>query len=182
MDVMEAIFTRRSIRKYKRGQITKEQLMTIIKAGCYAPSAHNRQPWHFVVIRDRERLKAIAGFHSYARMLHDADTCIVVCGDKERQPQTGFLIEDCSAAIQNMLLAIHAMGLGAVWCGLYPVVHLTRGMKQLLSLPDRIIPVGLISIGYKGEERTVADRFDENKIHYEEWGSKKAMESGTFQA
>jgi nitroreductase len=88
------------------------------------------------------------------------------------------LIEDCSAAIQNMLLAVHSLGLGAVWCGLYPVIHLTRGIKQLLSLPDTIIPVGLVSIGHKGEERTAADRFDENKIHYEMWGSKKAAEAG----
>ena len=153
MDVMEAILSRRSIRKYRPGQVTEEQLMTIIKAGCYAPSAHNRQPWHFVIIRNREKLRAISGFHSYAGMLPGADVCIIVCGDKERQPQTGFLIEDCSAAIQNMLLAVHSLGLGAVWCGLYPVIHLTRGIKQLLSLPDTIIPVGLVSIGHKGEER-----------------------------
>lgn len=169
MDVLEAIFTRRSIRKYTQGRITEEQLMTIIKAGCHAPSAHNRQPWHFIVIRDRKKLKEIAAFHTYASMLPDADTCIVVCGDKERQPQTGFLLEDCSAAIQNMLLAVHGMGLGAVWCGLYPVIHLTRRMKQLLSLPETIIPVGMISIGHKGEERAAADRFDDTKIHYERW-------------
>ena len=169
MDVMEAILTRRSIRKYTKGEITEEQLMTIIKAGCHAPSAHNRQPWHFVVIRDREKLMRITSFHSYASMLPDAGACIVVCGDKERQPQTGFLIEDCSAAIQNMLLAVHSLGLGAVWCGLYPVIHLTKSMKQLLSLPETIIPVGLIAIGHKGEERTTADRFDKTKIHYEEW-------------
>ncbi len=169
MDVLDAIFTRRSVRKYTEGHITQEQLMTIIKAGCFAPSAHNRQPWHFVVIKDKEKLQAIAGFHPYGKMLPGADICIVVCGDKQRQSETGFLIEDCSAAIQNMLLAIHGLGLGGVWCGLYPVTHLTKGMKKMLSLPDSIIPVGLISLGRKGEERTVQDRFDESKVHYENW-------------
>ncbi len=169
MDVLEAIFTRRSIRKYSEGNITQDQLMTIIKAGCFAPSAHNRQPWHFVVIKDKEKLQAIAGVHTYGKMLPGADICIVVCGDKQRQPETGFLIEDCSAAIQNMLLAAHGLGLGSVWCGLYPVTHLTKEMKKLLSLPSSVIPVGLISLGLKGEERTVQDRFDESKVHYEKW-------------
>lgn len=169
MDVLDAIFTRRSIRKYVEGHITQDQLMTIIKAGCYAPSAHNRQPWHFVVIKDREKLAAVPEFHPYAKMLPGADACIVVCGDKERQAETGFLIEDCSAAIQNMLLAIHGLGLGAVWCGLYPITQLTKGMKKLLSLPGSIIPVGMISVGFKGEERAAQDRFDESKVHYENW-------------
>ena len=169
MDVLEAIFTRRSIRKFVEGSISQEQLHTIIKAGCHAPSAHNCQPWHFIVIRDKDRFEKISNFHAYAKMLLDADACIVVCGDKEKQSTTGFLIEDCSAAIQNMLLAAHGIGLGAVWCGLYPISHLTRQMKKLLSLPSTVIPVGMIVLGQIGEKRLIADRFDEKKIHNEKW-------------
>lgn len=169
MDIIEAIFTRRSIRKFEEGPISQEQLYTIIKAGCQAPSAHNRQPWHFIVVKDKNKFEKISNFHSYAKMLPSADVCIVVCGDKERQSMNGFLIEDCSAAIQNMLLATHGIGLGAVWCGLYPVTNLTRQMKKLLSIPSTIIPVGMIVLGQIGEQRPVEDRFDEKKIHNEKW-------------
>lgn len=169
MDVIDAILTRRSIRKYEEGEVTQEQLHTILKAGCHAPSAHNRQPWHFIVIKDKNQFEKIAQFHTYAKMLYAADICIVVCGDTEKQTMTGFLIEDCSAAIQNMLLAAHGLGLGAVWCGLYPVTQLTGDMRKVLSIPAEIIPVGMIVIGKKGEERIVEDRYDAAKIHYEKW-------------
>lgn len=169
MDILEGIFTRRSIRRFTQGQISQEQLHLIIKAGCQGPSAHNLQPWHFIVINDRNTFESIMKFHAYAKMLSSADTCIIVCGDEKRQPTTGFLIEDCSAAIENMLLAVHGIGLGAVWCGLYPVTQLTGRMKKLLSIPPRIIPVGMIVIGQIGEQRAAEDRFDENKIHYGQW-------------
>ncbi|HZK34123.1 MAG TPA: nitroreductase family protein [Bacillota bacterium] len=169
MDVIDAILTRRSIRKFTGQPVTDEQLNTILRAGFHAPSAHNRQPWEFVVIKNKDTFKRIAKMHPYAKMLLEAEVCIIVCGDKDRQSKTGFLIEDCSAAIQNMLLATHGIGLGAVWCGLYPEIRLTRGIKSICMLPVKIVPIGMIVIGHKGEEKKSLDRFDEAKIHLETW-------------
>ena len=135
MDVLEAIFTRKSIRKYTGESITEEQLKIILRAGFAAPSAHNRQPWHFVVIRDRQTLEKIASSHPYAKMLPQAGCGIVVCGDSNKEEGSVFLAEDCSAAIQNMLLAAHGIGLGAVWCGLYPATERAEEVSGLLGLP-----------------------------------------------
>ena len=169
MDILEAIFTRRSIRKFTSEQVSEIDLTTILKAGFQAPSAHNYQPWHFVISKDKNKFEKIAKFHSYAKMLPQADICIIVCGDENKQSMTGFLVEDCSAAIENMLLAAHGIGLGAVWCGLYPVSQFTKEMKKLFIFPDSIIPIGMIVLGHKGEDRIVEDRYDTTKIHFEQW-------------
>ena len=101
MEILEAIFTRRSIRKFTGQPITDDNLHTILRAGCYAPSARNHQPWQFVVVKDGHTLQAIAADHPYAKMMPQAGCCIVACGDKERQGRVGFLIEDCSASSQT---------------------------------------------------------------------------------
>lgn len=169
MELLEAIFTRRSIRKFTGEPVSDEQLHTILRAGSYSPSAHNHQPWHFIVIRRQPLLESIAAGHPYAKMMPQAGCCVVVCGDRERQPTLGFLIEDCSAAIQNMLLAAHGTGLGAVWCGLHPIPKLVRLMRGLLNLPPNIVPVGMIALGHKVEDRQTGERFDPARVHYETW-------------
>jgi len=169
LNVFEAISTRRSIRKYTGELIIPEKLETVLKAGFQAPSAHNIQPREYIVINDPETLAEIAKVHTYAKMLPQAGQGIIVCGDKEKQPLAGFLIADCAAAIQNMLLAAHGLGLGAVWCGLYPVTQLTKAIAKICCLPDNIIPVGLVVLGQKTEEKNPADRFDQTKIHQEKW-------------
>ncbi len=169
MDVLEAIFTRRSIRKYTGQPVDEADLRAILRAGCYAPSANNRQPWHFIVIRDCQALEAIAAEHPFAKMLPQAGCCIVVCGDQEKQEQTGYLIQDCSAAMQNMLLAAHGLGLGAVWCGLYPVAQRSEFISRLCRLPPHVLPVGLMALGHKAEQPQAEERFDPAKIHYEKW-------------
>lgn len=169
MDVLDAIFTRRSIRKFTGEPVLDNDIETVLRAGFHAPSAHNYQPWDFIIIKDKNKFESIAKVHTYAKMLPQAEVCIIVCGDKNKQTMTGFLIEDCSAAIENMLLAAHGIGLGAVWCGLYPVTHLTKEVKKLCSLPDYIIPVGMIVIGHKGEEKKKKDKYDVAKLHYEKW-------------
>jgi len=169
MELMEALLTRRSVRKFSGEPISADDLTAILRSGSYAPSAMNRQPWHFVVLRERETLEAITKIQPYTQMLPKAGCGIVVCGDKLRQPQMGFLVEDCSAAIQNMLLAAHGLGLGAVWCGLYPVSIFTKPLSKLLKLPIQMVPVGLIAVGHKTEDRTVAERFDPDRVHYEVW-------------
>lgn len=169
MDVLEAIFTRRSIRKFTGEPLTDQELETVIRAGFQAPSAHNYQPWEFMILRDKSNMERIAKVHTYAKMLPNSEACIIVCGDKKKQTTTGFLIEDCSAAIQNILLAAHGIGLGAVWCGLYPITHLTDEVTKICSLPEHIVPVGMVVIGHKGEVRKQEDRFDSSKLHYEVW-------------
>lgn len=170
MDVLTAIRTRRSIRKYTEEKIDEQTLATILDAGFCAPSASNKRPWHFLVIRDKARLQVIAEAHPYAKMMTSADCCIVVCGDEAVQSSTGLLVEDCSAAIQNMLLAAHGLGIGAVWCGLYggrADRHLE--FAQLLGLPAGIITVGMIAFGYPAETKPATDRFDASRVHHESW-------------
>jgi nitroreductase len=169
MDVYEAILTRRSIRKFTGEPVSDEDLQKILRAASYAPSAHNCQPWHFIVVRDPARLAEIGEKHPYAKMLPGAGCGIVVAGDKSAQKLTGFLVEDCSAAIQNILLAAHGLGLGTVWCGVYPVPRLTKVISSILKLPDHIVPVGLIALGHKAQERQTDERFNPSKVHYESW-------------
>lgn len=169
MNVIEAILTRRSIRKFTGEPVSEQDLETVLRAGCQAPSAHNFQPWEFIIIKDKNKFEKIAELHKYAKMLPQAEVCIIVCGDSNKQPKTGFLVEDCSASIQNILLAAHGIGLGAVWCGLYPVEEYTSAIKELCLLPDNIIPVGMIVLGHKGEDRKQEDRFKLEKLHYENW-------------
>ncbi|PKO19005.1 MAG: hypothetical protein CVU39_00195 [Chloroflexi bacterium HGW-Chloroflexi-10] len=167
--LMETIFTRRSIRKFTGQIVSDEQIHLLIQAGVHAPSAHNMQPWEFVVVRDPVTLQAIPKFHPYTKMLPQAGCAIVVCGNKLIQAQTGFLVEDCSAAIQNILLAAHGIGLGAVWCGLYPITRLTKPLGKLLNLPAHIIPVGLVALGYADMELPLVYRGAQEKIHQEKW-------------
>jgi hypothetical protein len=115
MDVLSAIRNRRSIRRYTGDPINASQLDTLLEAGFCAPSASNRRPWHFVVIREATRLQEIAAAHPYAKMMPSAGCCIVVCGDRALQPAPGLLVEDCSAAIR-------------AGCSL--VRHLRRGGRQ----------------------------------------------------
>lgn len=169
MDVIEAINTRRSVRKFTGEIISDEELKVILKAGFQAPSAHNFQPRDYVVVKDKEIIDKIADFHPYAKMLPKAGCGIVVCGDSQKQPQMGFLVADCSAAIQNMLLAAHGLGLGAVWCGIYCDEKLVKNMSEVLKLPEKIIPIGMVVVGKKAVDKEAVDRYDESKVHYDRW-------------
>lgn len=169
MNILDAINGRRSIRKYTGEPINEDQLNTILKAGFQAPSAHNRNPREYIVLRDREILEAITKFHPYTKMLPQAGCGIVVCGDTTKQEREGFIVSDCSASIQNMLLAAHGIGLGGVWCGIYPVPELMEPLIQLLKLPGHIIPIGIVVVGVKDEEKRELDKFKEENVHYNRW-------------
>lgn len=170
VDVLTAIRTRRSIRRYTGEVIDDESLHTILDAGFCAPSASNRRPWHFLVIKDAAKLQAIADLHPYAKMMPAAGCCIVVCGDEAVQPAVGLLVEDCSAAIQNMLLAAHGLGLGAVWCGLYIAAEgLHTRFADSLNLPAGVVPVGMIAVGHPAESKQAQSRFVADRVHNEVW-------------
>ena len=169
MNILEAINSRRSLRKFTGESISDQDLKAILKAGFQAPSAHNLEPREYIVVRDAETIKEIVQFHEHAKMLPQAGCGIIVCGDKTKQDVFGFLISDCSASIQNMLLAAHGLDLGAVWCGVYPREHLMKGMTNVLDLPEHIIPVGMVVVGVKDEKKSAVDRYRENKVHYDRW-------------
>lgn len=166
---MNAIFKRRSIRKYIEKAISDELIEQVLRAGMAAPSAGNQQPWHFVVINDREILHEIPRFHPYSNMLKEASHAIVVCGDVSRQRYKGYWVQDCSAATQNMLLMSTELGLGSVWLGVYPDEDRVKELKELLNMPENIIPLCIISIGYPAETKEPADRFDATRIHKNRW-------------
>lgn len=169
MNIIEAIMNRRSIRKFTGLPINSEELDTLLKAGFQAPSAHNYQPREYIVIKDKEILSKISEFHPYARMAMESGCAIVVCGDTEKQSNMGFLISDCSASIQNMLLAAHGLGLGAVWCGLHDVDILVDLTRRLLNLPQHILPVGIVVVGNKIDDKNPIDRYNGEKVHYNKW-------------
>lgn len=169
MNILDAINERRSIRKYTNEPLTDKELETVLKAGFQAPSAHNRNPREYIVLRDGEILQAITEFHPYTKMLPSAGCGIVVCGDIEKQEREGFLVSDCSASIQNMLLAAHGIGLGSVWCGLYPVEELMTPLRQLLKLPEHIIPIGIVVVGHTQVEKRIMDKFKPENIHHNGW-------------
>ncbi|NDL66462.1 nitroreductase family protein [Anaerotalea alkaliphila] len=169
MDVLQAIMTRTSIRKFTGERVGDQVLDQILRAGFAAPSAHNVQPWQFMIVDDPDTLEAIAEAHTHAKMLPSAGTAIVVCGDTTLQPELGFLLEDCSAAMQNMLLAIHGLGMGGVWIGIHPVEDLEVDMARILKLPGGMLPVGIIALGHAKEPKEPRDKYNPEKIHYNQW-------------
>jgi nitroreductase len=169
MTLIDVIKSRRSIRRFTGEVINEEILKSVLEAGFQAPSAHNLHPQHFIVIRDQESLEAIASKHKYAKMLPKSGCGIVVCGDRNKQSKEGLLVADCSAAIQNMLLVAHSIDLGAVWIGIHPIDGFEQMIRDTIDLPDHILPVGMIAIGYRDENKEMIDRFDESRIHLESW-------------
>ena len=169
MDALKAIMTRRSIRKYTKEVVPDELIKEVLAAGMSAPSARNEQPWHFVVLSDRNIINRIMDFHPYAVMLKETPLAILVCGDLKVTPDEGYVVVDCSAATENILLAAHALNLGAVWLGIYPRPERITGMRKLLTLPEHILPVALIALGYPAETKPCEDRYNDSVIHYNKW-------------
>ncbi len=166
---MNAILERRSIRKYKDKKISDDIVEELLKAAMAAPSAANEQTWQFVVLRDKETMKKITKVHDYSKMLLEADVAIVVCGDKSKELVKDFWVQDCSAATENILIEAQDKGLGAVWLGVYPMKERVDGIKEILKLPEEIIPLSVISMGYPNENKKPSDRFNKERIHYDRW-------------
>ncbi len=167
MDALEVLFTRRSIRKYTNEPVTEENLKTILEAGMNAPSANNRQPWHFVVVDDRAKLNAIMEVHPYSRMLAEAPIAIVVCGDSKIS--ASYWPQDCAAATENILLAARALDLGTVWMGVYPGEERVNDIQALFNLPQHIQPLAIIALGHPAEEKGRVDRYKAERVHKNGW-------------
>jgi len=166
---MKSIQSRRSVRKFKEGfEITKEQIDTLLEAAMFAPSACNSRPWEFLVIRNREVLNKIAEIHPHAKMLTTASLAIVVCALPEVQNEIseGFFPQDCGAATQNILLQASEMELGTCWCGVYPKEQLVSVMREILTLPENIVPFNIIAVGSPDQEPKQRGFYEESKVRY----------------
>lgn len=167
--VLDNIATRTSIRDYEARPVEKEKIEKMLRAAMAAPTAMNKQPWHFVVVDQRNVLDALAGANPYAKMLKKAPLAIVVCSNTDKMIEGGgrdFWIQDASAATENLLLAAHAMGLGAVWTGAYPSEERCISISKVLSLPDNLIPLNMIVVGYPAEQPQPKQKFKEENISY----------------
>jgi nitroreductase len=169
MDALQAILTRRSVREYTDQPVSDETVTELLRAAMAAPSAGNQQPWEFVVVRDRSILRQTAAVSRYARMVANAPVAVVICGNRDRERHGGFWVQDCSAATENLLVAARASGLGAVWLGMYPLEERVAGLRALFGLPDHVVPLGVVSIGYPAEDPGPVDRFDPERIHVDHW-------------
>jgi len=166
---MEVIYNRRSIRKYSSKDLDDKEIKEVISAGMAAPSAGNQQPWEFIVVKDPKKLEAITKVHPYAQMLKEAKAAIIVCADLNREKHKGYWVQDCSAATQNMLLEASSRDIGTVWLGVYPRKDRVEGIKEIFDLPEEVIPLNVISLGYPAEDKGPSDRYDEKRIHWGKW-------------
>lgn len=164
---IEMILKRRSVRKYSGKPVEEAELTQLLEAGMAAPSARNRQPWQFVVVRERETLRKLSEAHPYGEMLAGAAAAIAVCGDTNAAPD--YWIQDCSAATENILIAAAALGLGAVWLGCHPRPERVSAIRELLGIPEHIGVLSLISIGHPAEKKAPRTQYDEAKVHKEKW-------------
>jgi nitroreductase len=165
------LFSRRSIRKYSDRQIAQADIDTILRAAMYAPSAVNKQPWHFIVTSDKALFDKVMEIHPNAKFLGDASHAILVCGDEKLQHDDGYYLADCGAATQNILLAAHMLGIGSCWIGIYPRAKRMEHVSELFGLPPHVRPFSLVSLGYPAEEKRSPERFDRKKIHVDHWGN-----------
>lgn len=167
--MMKEIFERRSIRKYTEQEVSEEQIKELLRAAMAAPSAGNGQPWEFIVLRDQQTFQRIMEVHPYSKMLKEAQAAIVICGNTSRENFGGYWVQDCAAATQNILLMAKHLGLGCVWLGIYPLMDRVTQFKDILSLPESVIPLSIVPIGYPAETKAPEDRYVKTKVHYEHY-------------
>ncbi|MBQ9439902.1 MAG: nitroreductase family protein [Paludibacteraceae bacterium] len=167
MDAISAIMTRTSVRAFTSDLVSDQLVDTLLRAGLAAPTARNLQPWHLVAVSRRETLDALADANPHGGMLRNAPLAIVVCGDMNKAMEGDghdFWIQDCSAVTENILLAAHASGLGAVWTGAYPIQERCQSIAQVLELPENLIPLATIVIGYPAENPQPKDKYKTENI------------------
>jgi nitroreductase len=169
MDAMQAILGRRSIRKFTGETIPEKDIKLILEAAMAAPSACNQQPWHYIVAKKKETFSKIMEAQPYTKMLEKASIAVIVCADPALQTCPGFWAQDCSAATENLLLAVHALGYGATWCGLYPNDDVVWKIRQIFDMPKEVYPLCVVAVGVPDEEKPPANRYKQERIHEEKW-------------
>ena len=170
-DRLEFIFGRRSLRLYSPEAVSEAEVQKLLEAAMAAPSAAAKDPWRFVVVRNRQTLADIVAALPNGQMLAGAALGIAVCGElpAAHDQQLSYLLQDCSAAIENLLLAAHILGLGACWLGVHPREQRMNALKKILSLPPSVIPVACIAIGHPAETKQPRTRFNQDYVHSEKW-------------
>lgn len=170
---METIYKRRSVRKYTETPVTDAQVKQIIRAGMAAPSAKNSQEWVFIVLREPEIYKTFSEVHVNAFAMKTAQAAILVCADlsKEQDPGQGWWIQDCSAAMENMLLEATDLGLGSLWLGVHPKPERIACLKEVCRLPEGIEPLGIVALGEPTKDRPAIDRYLEAQVFLDTYGN-----------
>ncbi len=171
---LETIFRRRSIRKFTDRPVDDETLTLLLQAGMAAPSAMNSQPWEFVVVTDPQVLARMRARLPFAH--HNAPAWIVVLGSPERAHNTAgrlFWEQDCSAAMENMLIAAVGLGLGAVWVGIHPIAPFVRAVRRSLDIPEEVTPLGMMHVGHPAEEKPARTQYDDYKVYGQRYEKRK---------
>jgi Nitroreductase len=174
--VLENIYSRTSVRSYLQKNVEDEKIQQILKAGMSAPTAKNKQPWDFIVVKDKNTLKALSGALPNSKMTSKASVAIIACGNLHKAMDgvaSQFWIQDVSAATENILLAAHGLNLGAVWTGVYPNDEWVKEIQKILHLPEYVIPLNVIPIGYPSESPSPKNKWKQENIHNEFWSDKK---------
>lgn len=166
---MDAILKRHSTRSYTDQPIPENIIEQLLHAGMSAPSAMHSSPWHFIVITDPDKKRAITKIHPYSHMMLEAQCAILVCGDQSAEVLPEYFQQNCSAATENILIAATDLGLGCVWVGLYPNEEYRAGFKKLFNLPENIEPFTLIPLGYPHQALKSANRLDSSRVHKDNW-------------
>jgi nitroreductase len=168
---LQFIFARRSVRKFQNKDVAKEIVKDLLEAAMAAPSAAGKDPWHFIVARDAKMRKKIAEGLPNGKMLMDSPVGIVVCGDIEKahDRQISYLLQDCGAAIENLLVAVSALGMGAVWLGVHPREERITHVRTIFGLPENIVPVSAIAVGWPLEKPVARTRYNAGAVHEEKW-------------
>lgn len=173
MSNLDWIFSRKSVRGFTDEPVSKEDLQQILHAAFAAPSARNMQPWEFVVVDQPDLLKQMGEELPNARMLATAQAAIVVCGDPSKtydgKLSNPFWVMDCSAAAENILLAVESLGLGAVWTASYPYEERMEVVHRVLKVPAAVLPLCVIPIGHPANDETPKDKWNPQAVHWNEW-------------
>lgn len=170
---LELFYNRRSIRSFTDRPVNDQQIELLLKAAMAAPAAMNLKPWEFVVVRDVDQLKKLRKISPFNDI--NAPCAIVVCGNLgvfKRPLMERFWVQDCSAATENLLLAATVLGLGSLWCGLYPIKGMIKSVARHLELPGSVIPLALVFVGYGAEEKPARTQYDANKVFRERYSDK----------
>ena len=170
-DAFEVIHSRKSVRNFTGGAVSRANLEKIVRAGMAAPTAVNMQPWSFVIVSDRKKLDEISAGLPYAKMLSKAGAAIIVCAEPQKafERSVEFAVIDASLAGENILLAIEALGLGGVWTAAYPDKDRMNAVRDALGIPPDVIPLNVIPVGVPTGADKPKDKYKKEKIHWEKW-------------
>jgi nitroreductase len=179
MQPIDIIFQRRSIRKFTSEPVTRQEIETMLKAAMAAPSAVDSQPWEFIVVDDPEVLKKLRKTSLFSN--HNAPLAVVVLGSPQKaaNPAGGkFWQQDCSAAMENLLLAAVGQGLGGVWIGVYPIENVEEKIRTLLNIPQASFPLGIALVGHPAQQKAPRTRYKVEKIHWQKYGQRSPEGKG----